>query len=115
MLYRGDPGETFCLALAEAQAMGVPAVVEPLGSTAERVIDETTGRVAKDDDGFVAASVALLRDDQLWRRWHLAALEHQRVLSWDAVGARFEALIRGAPLSPRCAGQMTMASTDMPH
>ena len=31
MLYRGDPGETFCLALAEAQAMGVPAVVETPG------------------------------------------------------------------------------------
>ena len=31
MLYRGDPGETFCLALAEAQAMGVPAVVHPAG------------------------------------------------------------------------------------
>ena len=31
MLYRGDPGETFCLALGEAQAMGVPAVVQPLG------------------------------------------------------------------------------------
>lgn len=95
MLYRGDPGETFCLALAEAQAMGVPAVVEPLGSTPERVIDAVTGRVAKDDDGFVEAAVALLRDDELWRRWHLAALERQRGLSWDAVGARFEALIHG--------------------
>ena len=93
MLYRGDPGETFCLALAEAQAMGVPAVVEPLGSTPERVIDGVTGRVAKDDDGFVAAAVALLRDDELWGRWHLAALERQRGLSWDAVGARFEALM----------------------
>ena len=31
MLYRGDPGETFCLALAEAQAMGVPAVVHAAG------------------------------------------------------------------------------------
>jgi glycosyltransferase involved in cell wall biosynthesis len=101
MLYRGDPGETFCLALAEAQAMGVPAVVEPLGATPERVIDGVTGRVAKDDDGFVAASVALLRHDELWRRWHLAALERQRGLSWDAVGARFEALIRGSPRAPR--------------
>jgi glycosyltransferase involved in cell wall biosynthesis len=35
MLYRGDPGETFCLALAEAQAMGVPAVVTRLGAVAE--------------------------------------------------------------------------------
>jgi glycosyltransferase involved in cell wall biosynthesis len=95
MLYRGDPGETFCLALAEAQAMGVPAVVKPLGSTPERVIDGVTGRVANDDDGFVEAAVALLRDDGLWRRWHLAALERQRGLSWDAVGARFEALMLG--------------------
>ena len=92
MLYRGDPGETFCLALAEAQAMGVPAVVCPLGSAPERVVDGITGRVAKDDDAFVAAAIALLRDDSLWRRWHFAALERQRGLSWDAVAARFEAL-----------------------
>jgi glycosyltransferase involved in cell wall biosynthesis len=93
MLYRGDPGETFCLALAEAQAMGLPAVVKPLGSTPERVIDGVTGRVAEDDDGFAAAAVALLRDDNLWRRSHLAALERQRGLSWDAVAARFETLM----------------------
>jgi glycosyltransferase involved in cell wall biosynthesis len=96
MLYRGDPGETFCLALAEAQAMGVPAVVKPLGSTPERVIDGVTGRVAENEDAFVAAAVAVLRDDELWRRWHLAALERQRGLSWDTVGARFEALIPDA-------------------
>jgi glycosyltransferase involved in cell wall biosynthesis len=104
MLYRGDPGETFCLALAEAQAMGVPAVVEPLGATPERVIDGVTGRVAKDDHAFVAAAVALLRDDELWRRWHLAALERQRGLPWDAVGARFEALILDEPEKRRFPG-----------
>src|SRR5258707_11811098 len=65
MLYRGDPGETFCLALAEAQAMGIPAVVRPLGSTPERVIDGVTGHVAEDDEGFAAAAVRLLRDDEL--------------------------------------------------
>ena len=94
MLYRGDPGETFCLALAEAQAMGVPAIVKPLGSAGERIIDGKTGRVAQDDDGFAAAAVGVLRDDGLWRRWHLAALARQRGLSWDTVAARFEALIR---------------------
>jgi glycosyltransferase involved in cell wall biosynthesis len=94
MLYRGDVGETFCLALAEAQAMGVPAVVKPLGSAGERVIDGKTGRIAEDDDGFAAAAVAALRDDELWRRWHLAALDNQRGLSWDAVAARFEALMK---------------------
>ncbi len=93
MLYRGDPGETFCLALAEAQAMGVPAVVKPLGSVRERVIDGETGHVAEDDESFVKTAIAVLRDDGLWRRWHAAALAHQRGLSWETVAGRFEALI----------------------
>jgi glycosyltransferase involved in cell wall biosynthesis len=93
MLYRGDPGETFCLALAEAQAMGVPAVVTPIGSVAERVVDGETGRIAISDGEFAEAAIAALRDDDLWRRWHRTALATQRGLSWDQVAARFEALI----------------------
>lgn len=93
MLYRGDAGETFCLSLAEAQAMGLPAVVQPLGAVAERVIDGETGRVAADDAAFAEAAIAVLGDDALWRRWHRAALIRQCGLSWDAVAARFEALI----------------------
>ena len=94
MLYRGDPGETFCLALAEAQAMGVPAIVQPLGSAPERVIDAVTGYVAADDDAFAAAAITVLLDDALWRRWHLAALAMQAGSSWDSVAAQFEALMR---------------------
>lgn len=93
MLYRGDPGESFCLALAEAQAMGVPAVVTPLGAVGERVADGASGRVAQTDDDFVAAAIAVLRDDALWRRWHSGALASQRGLGWDEVAARFEALL----------------------
>jgi glycosyltransferase involved in cell wall biosynthesis len=92
MLYRGDPGETFCLALAEAQAMGVPAVVQPIGSVAERIVDRKTGRIAANDDNFVEATVAVLRDNDLWRRWHRGALATQRGLSWDEVAMNFEAL-----------------------
>ena len=94
MLYRGDWGETFCLAVAEAQAMGVPAVVQPLGSVGERVVDGETGRVAPDDAEFAAAAVAALSDDALWRRWHHAALDRQRGESWDAIAARYEGLMR---------------------
>jgi hypothetical protein len=94
MLYRGDPGETFCLALAEAQAMGVPVVVQPLGSAPERVVDGVTGCVATTDDAFCAAAIAALRDDVLWEKWHRAALVHQRGLSWDEVATRFEALMQ---------------------
>lgn len=94
MLYRGDPGETFCLAVAEAQAMGVPAVVQPLGSLGERVIDGISGRVAHADDAFAEAAIAVLSDDEVWRRWHLGALATRRGLSWDEVAGRFEALMQ---------------------
>jgi glycosyltransferase involved in cell wall biosynthesis len=93
MLYRGDPGETFCLSLAEAQAMGVPAVVTPLGAVAERVIDGVSGRVARSDEDFAKAAIRVLRQDELWRSWHRGALAHPRGLSWDMAAARFEALI----------------------
>src|SRR5260370_1337165 len=85
--------ETFGLAVAEAQAMGVPVVVKPLGWVRERVIDGETGHVAEDDESFVKTAIAVLRDDGLWRRWHAAALAHQRGLSWETVAGRFEALI----------------------
>lgn len=94
MLYRGDAGETFCLALAEAQALGVPAVVQPLGAVVERVIDGITGTIASDEDSFAEAAIALLTDDALWTRQHEAALARQKGLSWDDVAQRFEALLQ---------------------
>jgi glycosyltransferase involved in cell wall biosynthesis len=93
MLYRGDPGETFCLSLAEAQASGVPAVVTPLGAVGERVRDGVSGRVGLTDAEFADAAISVLRDDALWRQWHKGALEYQQGLSWDMVAARFESLI----------------------
>ena len=89
MLYRGDPGEAFCTALAEAQSIGLPAIVQPLGMVADGV----TGRVAAGDAAFAAAAIGLLRDDERWRRFHRESLARQRGLSWDDVAARYEALI----------------------
>ena len=93
MLYRGDLNETFCFAVAEAQALGVPAVVQPLGSLPERVADGVTGFVAGDDASFADRAVALLSDGALWRRQHEAALRLQTGLSADDVARRFEALL----------------------
>jgi glycosyltransferase involved in cell wall biosynthesis len=93
MLYRGDPGETFCLSLAEAQAMGVPAVVQPIGAVGERVIDGATGCVASNEAAFVDAAVTLLRDDELWHQYHRNALASQRGFAWDEVAAQFEGLL----------------------
>ncbi len=92
MLYRGDPGETFCMALAEAQAIGLPCVVTPLGAVAERVADGETGVVARSAAAFADAAIRLLSDDAAWSAMHAAALARGPGPDWDAVAARFEAL-----------------------
>jgi glycosyltransferase involved in cell wall biosynthesis len=94
MLYRGDPGETFCRAVAEAQVLGVPAVVQPIGALAERVVDGVTGFLAPSDAAFAQRAIALLTDDTLWRRQHEAALSLQRGLGPDEVAQRFEAFLQ---------------------
>ncbi len=93
MLYRGDENETFCMSVAEAQAIGVPAVVQPLGSLPERVQNGVTGFVDGDDESFARHAIALLGDDALWRQQHEAALRLQKGLDADAVAQRFEALM----------------------
>ena len=66
MFYKGDRAETFCLAVAEAQALGLPAVVCDLGSMKERVEHGVTGFVARSDDEFVKYAIKVLDDDQLF-------------------------------------------------
>lgn len=93
LLYRGDLNETFCLAVAEAQAVGVPAVVQPFGSMPERVLDGETGFVAATDQAFSDAAVSLLENDGLWQQQHEQCLDRQRNWRWDDAAAAFEALL----------------------
>jgi glycosyltransferase involved in cell wall biosynthesis len=90
MLYLGHKAEAFCLALAEAQALGLPAVIAPVGVLPERVIDGVTGFHHADPDHFAEAAVALLTDDALWRRQHEAALREQQGISWAEYAERLE-------------------------
>lgn len=96
LLYRGDINETFCLAVGEAQAMGVPAVVQPIGSVVERVRPDQTGFIATDDQAFALAAKRLLTDDALWDSQHAAALAVQRSWRWPEAARQFEALIDSA-------------------
>jgi glycosyltransferase involved in cell wall biosynthesis len=92
-LYRGDINETFCMSAAEAQAMGVPAVVEPIGSLPERVEHGATGFVVRGAAEYAAAAVRLLSDDALWHAQHRAALERQGRFGWDDAARCFEKLL----------------------
>ena len=92
-LYRGDANETFCAAAGEAQAMGIPGVVQDIGSLGERILDGVTGTIARDEAHFADSAVRLLGDDALWLRQHAAALARQRGFGWDAAAAEFEKLL----------------------
>ncbi|MBI1206240.1 MAG: glycosyltransferase [Azospirillum sp.] len=90
MLYRGDAGETFCFAAAEAQAMGVPLVTAGVGALAERVCHGVTGFLAPEDAGFATAAVQVLTDDRLWSAQHHAALARRGDGGWDQRAAAWE-------------------------
>ena len=93
MLYRGDINETYCLAVAEAQALGTPTVVQDFGSMAERVVDGKTGVVAQNDKAFSDGAVKLLNDDTHWVEQHKNCLAMQRNWGWEQACAAFEELM----------------------
>ena len=93
MLYLGHECEAFCMALAEAQALGVPAVIVPIAALPERVIDGVTGFHRADPGQFAEAAVSLLTDDTLWRGQHEACLRHRQGIDWPEAAARFEAAL----------------------
>jgi glycosyltransferase involved in cell wall biosynthesis len=93
LLYRGDEAETFCLAVGEAQAAGVPCVVQNIGCVAERVVAGKTGYVAASSAEFAADAARLLSDDGLWRVRHQAARRLQRGWGWAEAAAEFEKLM----------------------
>jgi len=95
LLYLGHRLEAFCLAVAEAQALGVPAVVGPIAAVPERVLDGVTGFHRAGPKEFADAAVSLLSDDGLWRRQHEAALKYQQGITWAEVAGRFEAALLG--------------------
>ena len=93
MLYKGDPGETFCLSIAEAQALGVPCVIKPIGCLGERVIDKVTGIVAKSDKEFYEEAINILKDDNLWLDYRKNSIKLQRHLNWDDIAQKYIDLI----------------------
>src|SRR5471032_454573 len=95
MLYLGHKAEAFCLSVAEAQALGVPAVLSPIAVLPERVIDGLTGFVRADPDEFANCAVELLSNDSLWRRQHEASLLYQQGISWSEHAGRLESMLLG--------------------
>lgn len=92
LLYRGDPGEVYCNAVAEPQAMGVPGVTEDITCMRERIRSGETGFVTRGPDQFAEAAVRLLTDDEMWRFQHRNCLKLHSSSSWDIAAAAFSRL-----------------------
>ena len=82
------PDETFCQAVQEAMASGVPVVAPAAGGPVDLVTPEETGLLFEpnDMDALRACVLRLAADSELRARWGAAgrtAVEHR---SWTAVG-----------------------------
>lgn len=90
--------ETFCTAVAEAQAAGLPVVTADRAALRERVTDGVDGSTLAGapgtpefDDAFVAAVVNLLVDESLRRRQATAAATKARQnYDWADIAGRWE-------------------------
>jgi glycosyltransferase involved in cell wall biosynthesis len=93
MFYRGDQAETFCLAIAEAQALGLPAVVCDFGSMKERIVHGETGFVARNDNDFVKYALKVMTDDLLWQQLNRNAKINATSLRWENAARAFIKLV----------------------
>ena len=92
--------ETFCTAVAEAQAAGLPVVTSDRAALVERVQHGVDGFLVPGDPGgpegrakFVEYIVSLLLDERLRSRMSQAAWQHARVeYDWAGIAASWETL-----------------------
>jgi glycosyltransferase involved in cell wall biosynthesis len=97
LLAPGHRSETFCLAAAEAIAMGVPVVTLGIGSLKERVANSVTGFICRDWREMAERTRALLTDDALWRRMQSAGLATRTNNDWDRAASAWEAFVSDHP------------------
>ncbi|MGB5091713.1 MAG: glycosyltransferase family 4 protein [Parvibaculum sp.] len=83
-------GETFCLAVAEAECMGLPVVTSGIACLSERVTHNVDGLISSDDAELGAFIRSLLGDDAAWHRLHEGALAQRQKLTWENAAIQWE-------------------------
>lgn len=91
----GHKDETFCLAAAESQYLGIPVVTYGTGSLKERVIHGKTGYIAKNQQDFAKASVQILTNEALWLELHTNSVNLRPKQSWNDRIPYWENLFQG--------------------
>lgn len=92
-LYQGSPDETYCMAVAEAQTLGIPSVVMDFGCMNERVINNKTGFVCQNELEFCEKTISLLNDNTLWLRMHKEALKRKNYFKWKNIVKKWKQIL----------------------
>ena len=82
-LYPSHNYETSALTLMESQALGIPAVVRPLGAATEKIVNGKTGFVAQNDNEFSEYSIRLMSDSGYYKRISDQAKEINVKNNWE--------------------------------
>lgn len=101
LAYPNTLRETFCTAVAEAQAAGVPVVTSARAALLDRVAHGRDGYLVQGEPhsrayrtAFIDHAVAVLRDGQLRRRLSEAARSHALLAyDWGILATRWEQLL----------------------
>lgn len=99
MAYPNTFAETFCMAVLEGQAAGLPTVTTKLGGLCERLEEGVNGFLIPGHpsqpeyrEAFIEKVVALLTDDDLWRRQSAAAYETAKDYAYGNLARLWEEL-----------------------
>lgn len=95
MVCPGSVDETFCLAAAEAQAMGLPVLTAGIGALAERVQHGVNGLIAPTDRDLAEAIAGVAVNDDLWAQLSAGALLQREALTWERDAILWQALLEG--------------------
>lgn len=93
MIYPGALDETFCIAAAEAQAMGLPVITLGIGSLSERVQHGINGLICGGYRELGHQACRIAEDEELWNALHRGAISTARLYTWSRTAKLWEALM----------------------
>lgn len=88
-LYPSHKFEVSAFSLSETQALGMPAIVRPLGSAAEKIYNGKTGFIAESEKLFSEYAIKLLSDLTYFKTVNKECKNLKQARSWNKVAEEF--------------------------
>ena len=88
-LIPGHKAELYCLAAEEASELCIPIVTLGIGSLSERIIQDKTGFIAKNNEEFSDYTIQLYKNDDLWKQIRNNLIMMRGKNKWSNVASDF--------------------------